>query len=70
MIETILKLCCDQCNALISRLKNEGEKRDYIHAEGYEKDNIEFFRFNVFCSQECKKQFYEVLKASKVIDWV
>ena len=70
MIEEKIKLYCDQCNNFIAKLKKESEKRDYIHAEGYEKGNVEYFRFNVFCSQECKKQFYDALKASKVIDWV
>jgi len=70
MIKEIIRLYCDQCNTFIAKLEKEQEKRDFIHAEGYEKGNIEFIRFNVFCSQECKEQFYKVLNVNKVIDWI
>lgn len=70
MIEEIKKLYCDHCSNFIAKINNEREKRDYVHAEGYEKDNVEFIRFNVFCSKKCKEQFYKDLNASKIIDWL
>lgn len=68
MIKEILELYCDECEIFIANLKNEREKRDHIHAEGFERNNTQNISFRVFCKKECKQEYYKRLKADKIIE--